>query len=200
MNVCVAVLAAGIVWSVALLYRRWANHQLEKTLQDAVDPAATGIQLDLHPKKALFELNVRNRTNAHIRIRSIVFFSKPHPIALRPEEKRRLFSDVLEDVLNQRFDRLDLHGPQLEEDGVPASQVLPPKTTAFWVVDDFDYGRHDWKLTHGVIVFEYGTLFGGRRLVQLRIPDKKFELIKSSFERLNTCFINNRPIWPTEGS
>ena len=82
----------------------------------------------------------------------------------------------------------------IEEDNNPHSKILPPKTMAIWEVVPDAIGQHDWKLKHGYIVFEYPTLFGNTAMVRLEIPEVHFKLIKESFEELNTCFRERRPL------
>lgn len=195
-----ALSAAATIALVAWLYSWIRNLRLEHSLKTAITPNGVGTGYSLIPLSASFNIQIHNYTSAYIRVRSVVLVAEKWHIELHPQDDRQLFQTPLSnEILRPKFRRTFISKGVLDDDGNPHSQLLPPKTMGIWEVWPGVIGQHDWKLTHGFVVFEYGTIFGNAAMVRMRIPETSFKLIKQCFEELNTCFRARRPLpHPTE--
>jgi len=190
-----ALTAAGVIALSAWLYSWLRNLNLEKGLKRAISPNGVGVNYSLEPLEAEFTIQIHNYTNAYIRVRSVLLVAEKWSIELSPSKKHEIFQTPLSnEVMRPKFRRTFLYAGAIDEDNNPHSRILPPKTMSIWEVWPDAIGQHDWNLRHGYIVFEYPTLFGNTAMVRMEIPEVHFKLIKESFEELNTCFRERRPL------
>ena len=191
--------AAAIIAAVAWLYSRIRNFRLERSLKSAISPNGVGIEYSLAPLSAEFTIQIHNYTSSYIRVRSVVLVAEKWHMELSPKENQKLFQTPLSnEILRPKFRRTYITRGSIEDDNNPNSQILPPKTMGIWRLWSGAIGQHDWKLTHGFVVFEYGTIFGNAAMIRMKIPDSSFKLIKKCFEELNTCYRERRPL-PSPG-
>ncbi|MBB3833197.1 hypothetical protein FHR55_001363 [Xanthomonas arboricola] len=194
-DVLSALSAAVVIAAVAWCYSWSRNLKLERALKGAISPNGVGTSYSLAPLSAEFSLQIHNYTSAYIRVWSVVLIAEKWHIELSPSTKHGLFQTPLSnEVTRPKFQRTFVAKGPLEEDSNPHSRVLPPKTMAIWEVWPGTIGQHDWKLVRGLVVFEYPTLFGNTALIRMEIPESSFKLIRETFEELNTCYRERRPL------
>lgn len=194
-DVLSALSAAAAIALVAWAYSWGRNLKLERSLKDAISPNGVGVGYSLAPLSAEFTLQIYNYTSAYIRVWSVVLVAEKWHMELSPSKKHKLFQTPLSnEVIRPEFKRTFISKGALEEDNNPHSKVLPPKTMGIWEVWPGSIGQHDWKLVRGFVVFEYPTLFGNTAMVRMEIPESSFKLIRETFEELNTCYRERRPL------
>lgn len=199
-DVLSALSAAAVIAVVAWVYSWARNLKLERALKDAISPNGVSVSYSLAPLSAEFSLQLHNYTSAYIRVWSVVLIAQKWHMELRPSAKHGLFQTPLSnEVARPKFQRTFVSKGVLEEDSNPHSRVLPPKTMGIWEVSSGIIGQHDWRLVRGFVVFEYPTLFGNTALVRMEIPESSFKLIRKTFEELNTCYRERRPL-PVPGT
>ena len=194
-DILAALTAGAVIAFCAWIYSWLRNLNLERGLKRALSPNGVGVGYSLEPLAAAFTIQIHNYTNAYIRVRSVLLVAEKWSMELIPSKKREIFQTPLSnEIMRPRFRRTFLYAGGIEEDNNPHSRILPPKTMAIWEVWPSAIGQHDWKLKCGYIVFEYPTLFGNTAMVRMEMPEVAFKLIKESFEELNTCFRERRPL------
>ena len=194
-DVLSALSVAAVITLVAWGYSWGRNLKLERSLKDAISPNGVGVSYSLLPLSAEFTVQIHNYTGAYIRVRSVVLMAEQWHIELIPSKKHDIFQTPLSnEVARPKFGRTFISKGTLEEDNNPHSKVLPPKTMGMWEVQPGSIGQHDWKLVRGFVVFEYPTIFGNAAMVRMEIPESSFKLIRETFEELNTCFRERRPL------
>lgn len=190
-----ALSAAAVIALVVWGYSWGRNLKLEQSLKDAISPNGVGVSYSLVPLSAEFTMQIHNYTSAYIRVWSVILMAEKWHMELGPSKKHELFQTPLSnEVVRPKFERLFISKGVLEEDNNPHSKVLPPKTMGIWEVWPGSIGQHDWKLIRGFVVFEYPTLFGNTAMVRMEIPESSFKLIRETFEELNTCYREGRPL------
>lgn len=192
-NVLAALISAGILWAVALIWLWIRNLRLEAKLADAIDPNGVGIGFDPRTFQGSFNLQIHNYANAAIRVRGIVFIADKAHVELRPAVGKGLYQTPLtNEIVRPCFKRAHLSG-SLEPDNNPHAMLLPSKTMGIWEVAPETIGSREWIVNEIYLVFEYATVFGNTALVRIKAKERTVRLVKESFEDLAKAVHNKRP-------
>jgi hypothetical protein len=192
-NFLASILAATLIALVAYLFSRVRNFFLERQLRNAIDPNGVGVEFNLSPLVAKFNIQIHNYANAAIRVRTVVLVCDKFHVELTPSQT--LFQTPLSnEAVRPKFPRKFLPRDILAPDNNPHAVLLPAKTMSFWSVDTQQVSSREWIVEKVFMVFEYATIFGNVAMVRIEAKGSAFDLIKKNFESLARAAYRKEPL------